>query len=87
MSRPRRYCSKSEVVSIRDRRSCRRRGDPAGLTVKTSLNAADSDHESFLDKNSRVLTIEGADHSGHEIHSARNTLDRINFDLALEYCE
>jgi hypothetical protein len=55
--------------------------------VKTSLNAADSDHESFLDKNSRVLTIEGADHSGHEIHSARNTLDRINFDLALEYCE
>jgi hypothetical protein len=56
-----------------------------GLTVKTSLNAADSDHESFLDKGiPAVLTIEGADHSNHEIHSARDTLDRINFDLALE---
>ena len=56
-----------------------------GLTVKTSLNAADSDHESFLDKGiPAVLTIEGADHSNHEIHTARDTLDRINFDLALE---
>ncbi|MET0922299.1 MAG: M28 family metallopeptidase [Xanthobacteraceae bacterium] len=56
-----------------------------GLTVKTSLNAADSDHESFLDKGiPAVLTIEGADHSNHEIHTARDTLERINFDLALE---
>ena len=31
-----------------------------------------------------MLTIEGADHSNHEIHTARDTLDRINFDLALE---
>jgi hypothetical protein len=31
-----------------------------------------------------VLTIEGADRTNDAIHSARDTLDRINFDLALE---
>ena len=55
------------------------------LTVETSVNAANSDHVSFLDKGiPAVLTIEGADSSNHEIHTARDTLDRINFDLALE---
>jgi hypothetical protein len=31
-----------------------------------------------------VLTIEGTDDANHDIHSPRDTLDRINFDLALE---
>ena len=55
------------------------------LAVKTSLNPADSDHFSFIKRNiPAVLTIEGADHSNHNIHTPRDTLDRINFDLALE---
>jgi Zn-dependent M28 family amino/carboxypeptidase len=55
------------------------------LVVETSVNAANSDHVSFLDKGiPAVLTIEGADSTNHEIHTARDTLDRINFDLALE---
>jgi hypothetical protein len=55
------------------------------LAVETSLNAANSDHVSFLDKGiPAVLTIEGADSTNDEIHSARDTLDRINFELALE---
>jgi Peptidase family M28 len=56
-----------------------------GLAVETSLNAANSDHVSFLDKGMpAVLTIEGADSTNEEIHTARDTLDRINFDLALD---
>ncbi|CCE98515.1 aminopeptidase, putative (plasmid) [Sinorhizobium fredii HH103] len=56
-----------------------------GLTVETSVNAANSDHVSFLDKGMpAVLTIEGADSTNDEIHTSRDTLDRINFDLALE---
>ena len=31
-----------------------------------------------------VLTIEGVDGANDEIHTARDTLDHINFDLALE---
>jgi hypothetical protein len=55
------------------------------LAVETSVNAANSDHVSFLDKGiPAVLTIEGADSTNDEIHTARDTLDRINFDLALE---
>jgi Zn-dependent M28 family amino/carboxypeptidase len=55
------------------------------LAVETSINAANSDHVSFLDKGiPAVLTIEGADSTNDEIHSARDTLDRINFELALE---
>jgi len=56
-----------------------------GLAVETSTNAANSDHVSFLDKGiPAVLTIEGADSTNHEVHTARDTLDRINFDLAVE---
>ena len=56
-----------------------------GLAVETSVNAANSDHVSFLEKGiPAVLTIEGADSTNDEIHTARDTLDRINFDLALE---
>ena len=62
----------------------RRRATPA-LAVETSVNAANSDHVSFLDKGiPAVLTIEGADSTNDEVHTARDTLDRINFDLALE---
>ncbi len=56
-----------------------------GLNVETSVNAANSDHVPFLDKGiPAVLTIEGADSTSEEIHTSRDTLDRINFDLALE---
>ena len=55
------------------------------LAVETSLNAANSDHVSFLEKGiPAVLTIEGADSTNEEIHTARDTLDRINFDLAVQ---
>jgi hypothetical protein len=55
------------------------------LTVETSLNSANSDHVSFINKGiPGVLTIEGADSTNHEIHSARDTLELINFDLAVE---
>jgi Zn-dependent M28 family amino/carboxypeptidase len=55
------------------------------LAVQTSLNPADSDHVPFIRKNMpAVLTIEGADRTNDAIHSARDTLHRINFDLALE---
>ncbi len=56
-----------------------------GLTVETSLNPFNSDHVPFIDKGvPAVLTIEGADSTNDEIHTARDTLDHINFDLALE---
>lgn len=56
-----------------------------GLAVETSVNAANSDHVSFLDKGiPAVLTIEGADSTNDQIHTSHDTLDRINFDLALE---
>ena len=56
-----------------------------GLTVQTSLNPFNSDHVPFIEKGvPAVLTIEGTDDANHEIHSARDTLDRVNFDLALE---
>jgi hypothetical protein len=55
------------------------------LSVETSLNAANSDHVSFLDNGiPAVLTIEGGDSANDEIHTARDTLDRLNIDLALE---
>src|SRR3954452_12987066 len=55
------------------------------LAVETSINAANSDHVSFLDKGIlAVLTIEGADSTNDEIHTAHDTLDHINFDLALQ---
>jgi hypothetical protein len=55
------------------------------LTVQTSLNPFSSDHVPFIRKGvPAVLTIEGTDDANHEIHSARDTLDRIDFDLALD---
>jgi hypothetical protein len=56
-----------------------------GLSVQTSLNPFNSDHVPFIRKNvPAVLTIEGTDDANHAIHSPRDTIDRINFDLALE---
>ena len=53
--------------------------------MQTSLNPFNSDHVPFIQKSvPAVLTIEGTDDANHAIHSARDTLDRLNFDLALE---
>jgi hypothetical protein len=55
------------------------------LGVQTSLDPHNSDHVPFITKKvPAVLTIEGTDDANHAIHSPRDTLDRINFDLALE---
>jgi len=55
------------------------------LNVETSTSAANSDHVSFIRKGvPAVLTIEGADSGNEDIHSARDTIDRISLDLALE---
>lgn len=56
-----------------------------GLTVQTSLNPFASDHVAFLDAGiPAVLTIEGADGANTAIHTAGDTLDRIDHQLALE---
>ncbi|WAL48908.1 M28 family peptidase [Rhodococcus pyridinivorans] len=53
--------------------------------VQTSLHPLNSDHVPFLEKCiPAVLTIEGADSTNANIHSARDTLDSIDYDLALE---
>lgn len=55
------------------------------LRVETSLNAANSDHVPFINAGlPAVLTIEGADHTNNNVHSANDSLNRINFDLAVE---
>jgi Zn-dependent M28 family amino/carboxypeptidase len=55
------------------------------LTVQTSLNPFASDHVSFIDREiAAVLTIEGGDSANSNIHSANDTLDRINYDLMLQ---
>lgn len=55
------------------------------LTVQTSLNPFASDHVSFIEREiAAVLTIEGGDSANSNIHSANDTLDRINYDLMLE---
>jgi Zn-dependent M28 family amino/carboxypeptidase len=55
------------------------------LTVEISLRPFASDHVSFIDRGiPSVLTIEGSDSANSNIHSANDTLDRINYDLMLE---
>ena len=55
------------------------------LQVETSLHAANSDHVPFINAGlPAVLTIEGADSTNHTVHSVNDSLNRINFDLALE---
>ena len=44
-----------------------------------------SDHVPFIDAGvPAVLTIEGSDNANEAIHSERDTIDRIDYDFALE---
>lgn len=55
------------------------------LKVYKSFHPANSDHVSFIDAGlPAVLTIEAADTGNLNVHSARDTLDRIDFELALD---
>jgi Zn-dependent M28 family amino/carboxypeptidase len=55
------------------------------LVVERSLDPFASDHVPFIDAGiPAVLTIEGADNANAAIHSERDTLDRINYDFALD---
>ena len=56
-----------------------------GLTVETSLNPFASDHVPFINANiPAVLTIEGADNTNGNIHSAKDTLEKLDYDFGLE---
>lgn len=55
------------------------------LDVETSLNPFASDHVPFIQANiPAVLTIEGTDEANHNEHTSNDTLDRINYELALD---
>ncbi|MCC4771631.1 M20/M25/M40 family metallo-hydrolase [Methanosarcina sp. DH2] len=55
------------------------------LTVQTSENPFASDHVPFINELiPAVLTIEGTDSSNINIHTANDTLDHINYGLALD---
>jgi Peptidase family M28 len=55
------------------------------LSVETSLNPFASDHVPFINAQiPAVLTIEGADNTNDNIHSAKDTLDRIDYQIAQE---
>jgi hypothetical protein len=52
------------------------------LTVETSLHPFASDHVPFIEKGvPAVLTIESADNTNHTVHSAQDTVDRIDYEL------
>ena len=53
--------------------------------LETSLHPFASDHVPFIEAGiPATLTIEGADNANSHVHSADDTIDRINYDLALE---
>jgi len=55
------------------------------LKVETSLSPFASDHVPFINAQiPAVLTIEGADNANGNIHSANDTLDKIDLEIALE---
>ena len=55
------------------------------LAVTTSLHPFNSDHVPFIDAGiPAVLTIEGADGSNHNVHTAADTLDKIDTRLAMQ---
>ena len=55
------------------------------LEVQTSLHPFNSDHVPFIERGfSAVLTIEGTDSANDNVHTANDTLDNIDNDLALE---
>jgi hypothetical protein len=52
------------------------------LAVETSLHPFASDHVPFIEKGiPAVLTIESADNTNHTIHSAHDTVERIDYEL------
>ena len=54
------------------------------LAVQVSLNPFNSDHVPFIDAGlPAVLTIEAADDTNHRPHTADDTLDTVDGDLAL----
>jgi beta-phosphoglucomutase-like phosphatase (HAD superfamily) len=56
-----------------------------GLTVQTSLNPFNSDHVPFIEAGiPAVLTIEGADSANTNVHTANDTMDGLDLDLAVE---
>jgi hypothetical protein len=55
------------------------------LRVETSLRPANSDHVPFIDAGlPAVLTIEGADSTNDRVHSERDAITTIDYDLMLE---
>jgi len=55
------------------------------LDVQTSLHPFNSDHVPFIEEGfSAVLTIEGTDSANDNVHTANDTLENIDYDLALE---
>jgi Peptidase family M28 len=55
------------------------------LLVETSLHPFASDHVPFIEGNiPAVLTIEGSDNTNESVHSAGDTLDRIDLDLLVQ---
>lgn len=51
------------------------------LVVEVSLNPFASDHVPFIKADiPAVLTIEGADSTNHNIHSARDTLEKLDYE-------
>lgn len=55
------------------------------MSSMPSLNPFASDHVPFINANiPALLTIEGADSAHENVHSANDTLDHINYGLALD---
>ncbi|MED3727075.1 M28 family metallopeptidase [Priestia filamentosa] len=55
------------------------------LEVQTSLNPFASDHVPFIQENiPAVLTIEGKDEGNQNEHTSNDTIDLINYELALD---
>ena len=60
-------------------------GEFADLDVQSTLNYFGSDHKPFLDNGiPAVLTIEGADGANDDIHTGRDTLDKVDTTFAIE---
>ena len=56
-----------------------------GLTVEVSLNPFASDHVPFIKADiPAVLTIEGADNTNGNIHSDKDTLEKLDYGFGLE---
>ena len=60
-------------------------GTYTSLTVQTSLHPFNIDHVPFIEASiPAVLTIDGTDDANHNMHTAGDTLDHIDYDLALQ---